>query len=78
MVKKLLYALLKPKEGVESAISPWKGIEENFNIINSMKLIYAVIRQSLWAEELNCILHKVRVWEVHRGKGVAEILRQNV
>jgi 2-polyprenyl-3-methyl-5-hydroxy-6-metoxy-1,4-benzoquinol methylase len=52
--------LLKPKEGVESTISPWEGIEENFNTIKTVKLMYPLIRQSLWAEELNYLLHKVR------------------
>jgi len=52
--------LLKPASGIKAPISPWEGIEENFNTLKTIKLMYPLIRQSLWAEELNYLLHKVR------------------
>lgn len=48
----------KPKRGITSTISPWDGVEENFNTLRTIKLIFPLIRQSLWAEELQGILNK--------------------
>ncbi len=65
--------LLKPARGIKATISPWEGVEENFNTLKTIKLMYPLIRQSLWAEELHGILNNIGT---KTPKGIKKIVKK--
>ena len=64
---------LKPKAGIDKQITPWKCLEVNGNIIRKMSPMFHLVRQSLWAEELNAIGGK---WGLKPPQKMKEFLKK--
>lgn len=64
--------LLKPGDGIDVEISPWRGLDVNFDRVKKLHLAYPLLRQSLWAEELCGILRKM---ESKTPEGLSRLIK---
>lgn len=58
--------LLKPDSGVDARISPWDCEDENRVTLKKANAMFSLVRQTLWAEELNAALKRTGL-EIPQG-----------